>query len=103
MARELFSAGFVSCWSELDPASQEQLVRSLEAALASPTIPPGVFTGVSCIFYLLTWLETTECSLCNIGRHAIWALETFSRSVDNVLYLCEHPPQAGLISHTTGY
>jgi hypothetical protein len=41
MARELFAAGFVSCWSELDPASQEQLVRSLEAALASPTIPPG--------------------------------------------------------------
>lgn len=41
MARELFAAGFVSCWAELDPASQEQLVRSLEAALASPTIPPG--------------------------------------------------------------
>jgi hypothetical protein len=41
MARELFAAGFVSCWDELDPASQEQLVRSLEAALASPTIPPG--------------------------------------------------------------
>lgn len=42
MARELFAAGFVSCWAELDPASQEQLVRSLEAALASPTIPPGM-------------------------------------------------------------
>jgi FKBP12-rapamycin complex-associated protein len=42
MARELFAAGFVSCWAELDPASQEQLVRSLEAALASPTIPPGI-------------------------------------------------------------
>jgi hypothetical protein len=41
MARELFAPGFVSCWSELDPPSQEQLVRSLEAALASPTIPPG--------------------------------------------------------------
>lgn len=40
MARELFAAGFVSCWSELDVGLQEQLVRSLEAALASPTIPP---------------------------------------------------------------
>jgi hypothetical protein len=30
MARELFAAGFVSCWSELDNALQEQLVRSLE-------------------------------------------------------------------------
>eukprot|EP00879_Flechtneria_rotunda_P007003 GHRR01007352.1.p1 GENE.GHRR01007352.1~~GHRR01007352.1.p1 ORF type:complete len:2075 (+),score=775.15 GHRR01007352.1:2-6226(+) len=46
MARELFAAGFVSCWSELDPASQEQLVRSLEAALASPTIPPEIVTAL---------------------------------------------------------
>lgn len=44
MARELFAAGFVSCWSELDDALQEQLVRSLEAALASPTIPPDIVT-----------------------------------------------------------
>lgn len=46
MARELFAAGFVSCWSELDPASQEQLVRSLEAALAAPTIPPEIVTAL---------------------------------------------------------
>ena len=44
MARELFAAGFVSCWSELDESMQEQLVRSLEAALASPTIPPDIVT-----------------------------------------------------------
>eukprot|EP00889_Picochlorum_renovo_P008615 jgi/Picre1/35645/NNA_003106.t1 len=44
MARELFAAGFVSCWSELDSGMQEQLVRSLEAALASPTIPPDIVT-----------------------------------------------------------
>lgn len=44
MARELFAAGFVSCWSELDEHMQEQLVRSLEAALASPTIPPDIVT-----------------------------------------------------------
>ncbi len=43
-ARELFAAGFVSCWSELDEGMQEQLVRSLEAALASPTIPPDIVT-----------------------------------------------------------
>eukprot|EP00878_Enallax_costatus_P008272 GHUV01008648.1.p1 GENE.GHUV01008648.1~~GHUV01008648.1.p1 ORF type:complete len:2405 (+),score=620.50 GHUV01008648.1:939-7217(+) len=46
MARELFAAGFVSCWAELDPASQERLVRSLEAALASPTIPPEIVTAL---------------------------------------------------------
>ena len=33
MARELFAAGFVSCWSELDQALQEQLVRSLEVGV----------------------------------------------------------------------
>lgn len=46
MARELFAAGFVSCWSELDDNLQDQLVRSLEAALASPTIPPDIVTAL---------------------------------------------------------
>jgi len=44
MARELFAAAFVSCWSELDSGMQSQLVRSLEAALASSTIPPDIVT-----------------------------------------------------------
>lgn len=44
MARELFAAGFVSCWAELEPPSQQALVRSLEAALASPSIPPEIVT-----------------------------------------------------------
>lgn len=42
MARELFAAGFMSCWSELHEGYQEQLVRSLEAAFASPTIPQEI-------------------------------------------------------------
>ena len=46
MARELFAAGFVSCWAELDGHLQEQLVRSLEAALASPTITPETVTAL---------------------------------------------------------
>ncbi|MCD7451123.1 hypothetical protein HAX54_009735 [Datura stramonium] len=32
VGRELFAAGFVSCWSQLNEASQRQLVRSLEVA-----------------------------------------------------------------------
>lgn len=44
MARELFAAGFVSCWAELDDTMQAQLVRSLEAALASHTIPADIVT-----------------------------------------------------------
>ena len=44
MARELFAAGFVSCWAELEEGMREALVRSLEAALASPSIPPEIVT-----------------------------------------------------------
>ena len=44
MARELFAAGFVSCWAELEEPMKEALVRSLEAALASPSIPPEIVT-----------------------------------------------------------
>jgi hypothetical protein len=46
MARELFSVGFVSCWLDIDEAHQKGLVRSLEAALASPTIPPEIVTAL---------------------------------------------------------
>eukprot|EP00850_Spirogloea_muscicola_P011604 SM000072S21238 [mRNA] locus=s72:583526:601430:+ [translate_table: standard] len=42
VARELFAAGFVSCWTELNEGYQDQLVRSLEAAFASPNIPPEI-------------------------------------------------------------
>lgn len=42
VARELFAAGFVSCWSQLNPVHQEQLVRSLVNAFSSPNIPPEI-------------------------------------------------------------
>ncbi|MCD7451637.1 hypothetical protein HAX54_012899 [Datura stramonium] len=42
VVRELFAAGFVSCWSQLNEASQRQLVRSLEMAFSSPNIPPEI-------------------------------------------------------------
>ncbi|XP_044490228.1 serine/threonine-protein kinase TOR-like isoform X2 [Mangifera indica] len=42
LGRELFAAGFVSCWSQLHEASQKQLVRSLEMAFSSPNIPPEI-------------------------------------------------------------
>ncbi|XP_010557538.1 PREDICTED: serine/threonine-protein kinase TOR isoform X2 [Tarenaya hassleriana] len=42
VGRELFAAGFVSCWSQLNEASQKQLVRSLEMAFSSPNIPPEI-------------------------------------------------------------
>ncbi|CAN0880168.1 Serine/threonine-protein kinase TOR [Linum grandiflorum] len=42
VGRELFAAGFVSCWAQLNEASQKQLVRSLEMAFSSPNIPPEI-------------------------------------------------------------
>ncbi|CAN0908119.1 Serine/threonine-protein kinase TOR [Linum grandiflorum] len=42
VGRELFAAGFVSCWAQLNEASQKQLVRSLEMTFSSPNIPPEI-------------------------------------------------------------
>lgn len=42
VGRELFAAGFVSCWAQMNEASQTQLVRSLEMAFSSPNIPPEI-------------------------------------------------------------
>jgi FKBP12-rapamycin complex-associated protein len=42
LSRELFNAGFVSCWGELYDQFQDELVRSLETALTSPNIPPEI-------------------------------------------------------------
>jgi FKBP12-rapamycin complex-associated protein len=42
LARDLFNAAFVSCWTELYEQFQEELVRSIETALISPNIPPEI-------------------------------------------------------------
>ena len=60
MARDLFPAGFVSCWGELEEGMQEALVRSLEAALASPTIPKDIVTT---LLNLAEFMEHDEKSL----------------------------------------
>ena len=42
LARDLFNAAFVSCWTELFDQYQEELVRSIERALISPNISPEI-------------------------------------------------------------
>jgi serine/threonine-protein kinase mTOR len=42
VARELFNAGFISCWSELPYELQRELTQSLETALSSQNIPPEI-------------------------------------------------------------
>lgn len=68
MARELFPAGFVSCWAELDMEGQEALVRSLEAALASPSIPPDLITS---LLNLAEFMEHDEKSL-PLDTRSVW-------------------------------
>ncbi|KAK9166114.1 hypothetical protein Scep_001305 [Stephania cephalantha] len=42
VGRELFAAGFVSCWGQLNESNQKQIVRSLEMAFSSPNITPEI-------------------------------------------------------------
>ncbi|GFP88661.1 serine/threonine-protein kinase tor [Phtheirospermum japonicum] len=42
VGRELFAAGFVSCWAQLSEPCRRQLVRSLEMAFSSQNIPPEI-------------------------------------------------------------
>ncbi|KAI5480415.1 FKBP12-rapamycin complex-associated protein [Pseudohyphozyma bogoriensis] len=42
LARDLFNAAFVSCWTELYDQYQEELVRAISTALASSNLPPEI-------------------------------------------------------------
>ncbi|KAM0787611.1 hypothetical protein ACM66B_003678 [Microbotryomycetes sp. NB124-2] len=42
LARDLFNAAFVSCWTELYDQYQEELVRAIQTALAAPSLPPEI-------------------------------------------------------------
>ncbi|KAL8292423.1 hypothetical protein RQP46_001035 [Phenoliferia psychrophenolica] len=42
LARDLFNAAFVSCWTELYDQYQEELVRAITTALASTSLPPEI-------------------------------------------------------------
>lgn len=70
MARDLFPAGFVSCWGELSVAMQAELVRSLEAALASPSIPADIVTA---LLNLAEFMEHNDKSLPLDTRYLIVA------------------------------
>ncbi len=39
LAKDLFNASFVSCWTELDAVQQDELIRSLEQALLVDDLP----------------------------------------------------------------
>ncbi|CAG8528851.1 8861_t:CDS:10, partial [Acaulospora morrowiae] len=71
LARELFNAGFISCWSELYYQYKDELVNSLMSALRAPNIPPEI---VSTILNLAEFMEHYDKSLPieirTLGNHA---------------------------------
>ncbi|PON55167.1 Serine/threonine protein kinase [Parasponia andersonii] len=60
VGRELFAAGFVSCWAQLKEHSQKQLIRSMEMAFSSPNIPPEI---LATLLNLAEFMEHDEKAL----------------------------------------
>ncbi|XP_030508478.2 serine/threonine-protein kinase TOR isoform X2 [Cannabis sativa] len=60
VGRELFAAGFVSCWAQLQEHSQKQLIRSMEMAFSSPNIPPEI---LATLLNLAEFMEHDEKAL----------------------------------------
>lgn len=56
VGRELFAAGFVSCWAKLTETSQKQLVRSMEMAFSSPNIPPEILATLLNLVCSSIWI-----------------------------------------------
>lgn len=44
VAKDLFPASFISCWTELTGPDQQEFVRSLGVVLGSPNIPHEIIT-----------------------------------------------------------
>ncbi|DBA66640.1 TPA: hypothetical protein ACH3X2_002209 [Trebouxia sp. C0005] len=90
MARELFAAGFVSCWAELEEPMREALVRSLEAALASPSIPPEIVTT---LLNLAEFMEHNEKKL-PLDTRTLGALAEKCHAFAKALHYKEHEYQS---------
>ncbi|KAG9127299.1 phosphatidylinositol kinase- protein kinase tor1 [Ceratobasidium sp. 392] len=60
LARELFNAAFVSCWTELFDQYQEDLVRSIETAITNPNAPPEI---IHILLNLAEFMEVDDKSL----------------------------------------
>ncbi|RKP13354.1 hypothetical protein BJ684DRAFT_10183 [Piptocephalis cylindrospora] len=73
LARELFNAAFVSCWSQLHQDNQRSLMEALETALRSPNIPPEI---LNILLNLNEFMEQDEKSLpVDIGLLSGYALK----------------------------
>lgn len=71
VGRELFAAGFVSCWSQLNEASQRQLVRSLEMAFSSPNIPPEILATLLNLVSFSTFFNFEDMDLLMFSQMTV--------------------------------
>jgi FKBP12-rapamycin complex-associated protein len=100
VARELFNAGFISCWNELPFELQRELTTSLETALSSQNIPPEI---LQILLDLAEFMEHNEKAL-PIDIKTLAALATKCHAYAKALYYketefrqVERPTDANLI------
>lgn len=100
VARELFNAGFISCWSELPYELQRELTESLEIALSSQNIPPEI---LQILLDLAEFMEHNEKAL-PIDIKQLASLATKCHAYAKALYYKEtefrqvhRPTDVGLI------
>ena len=60
LARDLFDSSFVAVWPELEDSSQDHLVRSIDAALQSSSLPPHI---LQTLLNLAEFMEHNDKSL----------------------------------------
>lgn len=85
VGRELFAAGFASCWAQMNETSQEQLVRNLKTAFSSQNIPPEI---LATLLNLAEFMEHDEKPL-PIDTRLLGALAEKCRVFAKALYYKE--------------
>lgn len=85
VARDLFAASFVSCWTDLPESQQESLVRALEAAFTAPGVPASILT---LLLGLAEFMERDERPL-PLEARALGEISERCRAYAKALRYCE--------------
>lgn len=85
VARDLFAASFVSCWTDLPESQQESLVRALEAAFTAHGVPASILT---LLLGLAEFMERDERPL-PLEPRALGEISERCRAYAKALRYCE--------------
>uniref|UniRef100_A0ACD5TGP8 Uncharacterized protein n=1 Tax=Avena sativa TaxID=4498 RepID=A0ACD5TGP8_AVESA len=103
VGRELFAAGFASCWAQMTESSQEQLVRSLKTAFSSQNIPPEILATLLnlCRAYAkaLHYKEMEFEAVCSkkMGANPVTVVESLIH-INNQLH--QHEAAIGILTYS---